>query len=202
MTTEPLADAGDARADRSTARRRSTPRPAPVAARRAGRARDGRRDERRRSSWPIESSCDETGIALIEDGRRIRANVVASQVALHAADRRDRARGRGARPPALDRAGPRRGVGRRRRDLGRHRRGRGDLRSGPGRLAARRDQLRQGARLGPRQAARRGQPPRGPRLRRLAARPGRGRRDPTRSSRWSRSSSRAATRSWPRCATT
>ena len=33
----------------------------------------------------IESSCDETGIALIEDGRRIHANVVASQVALHAA---------------------------------------------------------------------------------------------------------------------
>jgi len=32
----------------------------------------------------IESSCDETGIALIEDGRRIAANVVASQVALHA----------------------------------------------------------------------------------------------------------------------
>jgi N6-L-threonylcarbamoyladenine synthase len=33
----------------------------------------------------IESSCDETGIALIEDGRTIHANVVASQVALHAA---------------------------------------------------------------------------------------------------------------------
>ena len=32
----------------------------------------------------IESSCDETGIALIEDGRLIRSNVVASQVALHA----------------------------------------------------------------------------------------------------------------------
>src|SRR6187397_309637 len=32
----------------------------------------------------VESSCDETGIALIEDGRLIRANVVASQVALHA----------------------------------------------------------------------------------------------------------------------
>jgi N6-L-threonylcarbamoyladenine synthase len=32
----------------------------------------------------IESSCDETGIALIEDGRVIRSNVVASQVALHA----------------------------------------------------------------------------------------------------------------------
>src|SRR6476620_7762349 len=32
----------------------------------------------------VESSCDETGIALIEDGRLIRANVIASQVALHA----------------------------------------------------------------------------------------------------------------------
>jgi N6-L-threonylcarbamoyladenine synthase len=33
----------------------------------------------------VESSCDETGIALIEDGRTIRSNVVASQTALHAA---------------------------------------------------------------------------------------------------------------------
>jgi N6-L-threonylcarbamoyladenine synthase len=33
----------------------------------------------------VESSCDETGIALVEDGQRIHANVVASQVALHAA---------------------------------------------------------------------------------------------------------------------
>ncbi len=32
----------------------------------------------------VESSCDETSIALVEDGRRIHANVVASQVALHA----------------------------------------------------------------------------------------------------------------------
>jgi N6-L-threonylcarbamoyladenine synthase len=32
----------------------------------------------------VESSCDETGVALIEGGRRIRANIVASQVALHA----------------------------------------------------------------------------------------------------------------------
>jgi N6-L-threonylcarbamoyladenine synthase len=32
----------------------------------------------------VESSCDETAIALVEDGRRIHANVVASQVALHA----------------------------------------------------------------------------------------------------------------------
>jgi N6-L-threonylcarbamoyladenine synthase len=33
----------------------------------------------------IESSCDETGIALVEGGRQIHSNVVASQVALHAA---------------------------------------------------------------------------------------------------------------------
>ncbi len=33
----------------------------------------------------VESSCDETGIALVEDGRTVHANVVASQVAIHAA---------------------------------------------------------------------------------------------------------------------
>jgi N6-L-threonylcarbamoyladenine synthase len=33
----------------------------------------------------VETSCDETGIALVEDGRRIHSNVVASQVAMHAA---------------------------------------------------------------------------------------------------------------------
>jgi N6-L-threonylcarbamoyladenine synthase len=33
----------------------------------------------------VESSCDETGIALVEDGRRIHSNIVASQTALHAA---------------------------------------------------------------------------------------------------------------------
>ena len=32
----------------------------------------------------VETSCDETGIALVEDGRFIHSNVVASQVALHA----------------------------------------------------------------------------------------------------------------------
>ncbi len=32
----------------------------------------------------IETSCDETSVAVVEDGRRIHANVVASQVALHA----------------------------------------------------------------------------------------------------------------------
>jgi N6-L-threonylcarbamoyladenine synthase len=33
----------------------------------------------------VESSCDETGIAVVDDGRRILSNVVASQVAMHAA---------------------------------------------------------------------------------------------------------------------
>jgi len=32
----------------------------------------------------VESSCDETGVAVVEGGRRILSNVVASQVALHA----------------------------------------------------------------------------------------------------------------------
>src|SRR3954453_16711028 len=32
----------------------------------------------------VESSCDETAVAIVERGRRIVANVVASQVALHA----------------------------------------------------------------------------------------------------------------------
>ena len=119
-------------------------------------------------------------------------------------DRRDRARGRRAGPPALDRPGPRRGVGRRRR-----RRGTTSMRVavtyGPGLAGSLLvgHQLRQGARLGPRQAARRRQPPRGPRLRGLAARPGEDEASrASRSSRSSRSSSPAATRSSPRCATT
>src|ERR1700682_3216945 len=33
----------------------------------------------------IETSCDETSAALVEDGRRILSNVVSSQVELHAA---------------------------------------------------------------------------------------------------------------------
>ena len=99
--------------------------------------------------------------------------------------------------PVLDEAWTDAGVG-----LGRRRGGRGHVRARAGRLAPRRDQLRQGARVGPRPAARRGQPPRGPRLRRLAARPGRGGRARTRSSRSSRWSCRAATRSSSRCATT
>ncbi len=94
MTTEPLTGAAmRARLAglRAVARRRP-------ATRRTGR-RPGRASRRRRAgagirrtrppvSGPlilaIESSCDETGIALVEGGRRIHANVVASQVALHA----------------------------------------------------------------------------------------------------------------------
>src|SRR3989304_5125059 len=32
----------------------------------------------------IETSCDETGVAVVEDGRRVLSNVIASQVELHA----------------------------------------------------------------------------------------------------------------------
>jgi tRNA N6-adenosine threonylcarbamoyltransferase len=42
---------------------------------------------RSRSGWvlAVETSCDETSVAVVEDGRWFLANVVASQVALHAA---------------------------------------------------------------------------------------------------------------------
>ena len=95
MTTEPLA--GAAMRERIAAAPRG-------ARRRAGAVRRPRRHGVARGARPagarprpergrrvsgrlllaIESSCDETGVALVEDGRRIRANVVASQVALHA----------------------------------------------------------------------------------------------------------------------
>ena len=32
----------------------------------------------------IETSCDETAAAVVEDGRRVRADVVASQIEMHA----------------------------------------------------------------------------------------------------------------------
>ena len=63
---------------------------------------------------------------------------------------RDRARGRRARAPALDRPGARRGASTAGVALVGHRRRRGHLRARARGLAARRDQLRQGARLGPR----------------------------------------------------
>ena len=85
----------------------------------------------------IETSCDETAVAVVERGRRIHADVVASQVALHARDRRHRAGGGGARPPALDDPGARRGLPARGcGGAGGHRRHRGDRGSGPRRLAA------------------------------------------------------------------
>ena len=67
----------------------------------------------------IESSCDETGIALVEGGRRIISQRRRLAGRPPRPVGRDRARGRGAGPPALDRAGPRRGLGRSRRRRGR-----------------------------------------------------------------------------------
>ena len=167
--------ARDARAASSGCARRSTRR------RRRTRARMPARGDAGVSGpllLSIESSCDETGIALIEGGRRILSQ--RRRVAGRAARRRPA----GSCPrsprgptcagscPTLDEAWA--DAGRR---LARRRRDRRHLRAGAGRLAAGRDQLREGARLGPRQAAHRRQPPRGPRLRGLAARSGRGRGD-------------------------
>ncbi len=46
---------------------------------------DDASDGQRAASWPSRRSCDETAVAVVEGGRRIVANVVASQVALHGA---------------------------------------------------------------------------------------------------------------------
>ncbi len=81
MTTEPLADA--AMRER-IARLRAAVDAAPAPSRRRRRRHVSGRAMSGRLILSIELSCDETGIALIEDGRTIRANVVASQVALHA----------------------------------------------------------------------------------------------------------------------
>ncbi len=42
-------------------------------------------DDREGLILAVESSCDETAVAIVQGGRRIRSNVVASQVALHGA---------------------------------------------------------------------------------------------------------------------
>ena len=128
----------------------------------------------------IETSCDETGIALVEGGRTIHSNVVASQVALHAAsggivpEVAARAHLRWI-VPVLDAALADAGVGWSDIDAV-------AVTKGPGLagLPARRHQLRQGPRVRPRQAAGRRQPPRGPPLRRVApaARARRRRRSP------------------------
>ncbi len=76
MTTEPLSEDGLPR----------SPRPAPRGARRIARAtRTGRGDVSGPLVLAVESSCDETSIAVVEGGRQIHSNVVASQTALHAA---------------------------------------------------------------------------------------------------------------------
>ena len=72
MTTEPLDDARDGRPLSSRWRSATTsrlPRDAAVSGR----------------ILAVETSCDETAVAVVENGRRIVANVVASQVALHGA---------------------------------------------------------------------------------------------------------------------
>ena len=113
----------------------------------------------------LESSCDETGIAIVEGGRRIHANVVASQVALHAAtggivpEVAARAHLRWI-VPVLDEAWA--GAGVTWDDIDAV-----AVTYGPGLAGSLLvgHQLRQGPRLGPRQAAGRREPPRGPRLR-------------------------------------
>ena len=93
MTTEPLAS--PVMVDRVVRLRAALDAaPAPVGRARPAhprghhRAQSGAGGRGRRVSGPlilaIESSCDETGVALVEGGRRIHANVVASQIALHA----------------------------------------------------------------------------------------------------------------------
>ena len=80
MTTDPLADAATRE---RIARLRAAVDAAPAPSRPGRRTREGT-PVSGGLILSVESSCDETGIALIEDGRLIRANVVASQVALHA----------------------------------------------------------------------------------------------------------------------
>ena len=211
MTTEPLGRPSMRDADRRACGRSWTRRPA----RREPDDREPRRRGRRlgaqnapggRMSGPlllaVESSCDETGIALVEDGRRIHANVVASQVAMHAPtggivpEVAARAHLRWI-VPVLDEA-----LADGRRDHGRRRRRRRDLRPRAGGLAARRAST--SPRRSPGSTASRSSrsttsratsTPAGcsTRARRSARR---------RRSRWSRWSCRAGTRSSSRCATT
>ena len=139
MTTDALDSAGHARAGGPPPRRRS--RLAPIdpetcAARDADpppgdeRTADERADDREPPLvLAVESSCDETGIALVEGGRRIHVERRREPGRAPRADRRDRPRGRGPRPPALDPAGARRGVARARALVGRRRRRRGHPRA-------------------------------------------------------------------------
>ena len=125
MTTEPLAEPAHARADRRACARSSTPRRAPDRARRPAGDRQGAdeptgrpgRRRRRRGRERAAGARRRVVAATRPASRSSRAgggstrNVVAEPGRAPRADGRDRARGRGAGPPALDRAGPRRGAG-------------------------------------------------------------------------------------------
>ena len=211
MTTEPLAEPADARSDRAAAR-------GARCCARADRARERPAGGHPSPTDPAPTRRERTAPAVdrivvrrdrrspsIEGGRRILSNVVASQVALHAPSG-------GIVPEVAARAHLRWIVPVPRRGLGGRRRRRGTTSTaiavtyGPGLAGS----LLVGINFAKALAwvhdkpLDRREPPRGPRLRRLAARSGRGRGDRgrSRSSRSSRSSSRAATRSSPRCATT
>ena len=120
----------------------------------------------------IETSCDETAAAVVDDGRHVRSSVVSQPDRPPRPLRRRGARGRrpGPRRAARRRWSPRpwprpdaTGVG--------HRRGGGHHRPRPDRLAAGRGQRGQGLRPGLGRAVRRGQPPRGPPARRVPGGP-------------------------------
>ena len=167
MTTLPLADAAMAeRIERPPGRDRGSARTDPPG-RGAGVSES--------LILSIESSCDETGIAVIADGRQIVSNVVASQVAMHAAsggivpEVAARAHLRWI-VPVLDEAWADAGVG-----LAGPVGHRGHLWAGPRGLPVGGRELRQGARVGPRPAAHRRESPRRPRVRRVARRSGDGR---------------------------
>ena len=110
----------------------------------------------------IESSCDETAAAVVEDGSRILSSVVASQISTHAryggvvpelASREHLARHRAGGAPGARTV---RDPARRSRSHCRH------AGSRTGRIAAGRDHLRQGAGAGARPAVDRGEPHRRP----------------------------------------
>ena len=109
----------------------------------------------------IESSCDETAAAVVEDGSRILSSVVASQIATHARyggvvpELASREHLRAIVPVvrlALEQSDTR---------LEESGSDRGHARSGTGGIAAGRDHLRQGARVGAPAAADRGESHRG-----------------------------------------
>ena len=117
MTTEALTDPAMHDAGRAVAGRAgggTAPDPSQPARTTARERTAAARPSSRRATRPGSPSSRVAGTIL--------ANVVASQVALHAPSGGIVPGGRGPSPPALDRADPRGGVDRRRRDLERHRR--------------------------------------------------------------------------------